>query len=234
MIPLRSSERTYTTPTATIILIVANTLVFFYELKLQYMTGYDAGYGTYQLSRLPFERFVAHYAITPDHFRYVTLLTSMFIHGGWLHIIGNMWFLWIFGKGVEDLLGHFQYVAFYLVCGCAGGLVHVAFNPYSPVPTIGASGAIASIMGAYLIKFPRARIVTLVPVFIFLTTFDIPAAFLLIYWFLIQFFSGFGSVGPTNMSSSNVAFLAHVGGFIAGMLLILVVPTRKRYRPWGE
>ena len=116
----------------------------------------------------------------------------MFLHGGWLHLIGNMWFLWIFGDNVEDILGHAKYLLFYLLCGVAAALVQVAFNMDSRVPTIGASGAIAGVMGAYLVKFPRSRIVTLVFVFFFLTTIEIPAAFILIYWFVLQFFSGLG------------------------------------------
>src|SRR5258708_5059593 len=180
MIPLRSSERHYTPSTVTLLLIVANVLVFLYELSL----------GGNQLNR-----FIATYGIVPDRLHASSVLTSMFIHGGWLHILGNMWFLWIFGRGVEDILGHTKYLVFYLVCGVAAALVHIVVNANSPVPTVGASGAIAGVMGAYLIKFPRARIVTLVVIVFFLTTLDIPAAFLLLYWFAIQFFSGVGSVG---------------------------------------
>ena len=136
----------------------------------------------------------------------------MFIHGGFLHIAGNMWFLWIFGRGVEDLLGHAKYLFLYFACGFAAAFLHILVNSNSTVPTIGASGAIAGVMGAYLIKFPRAHIVTLVFIFIFITTIDIPAAFLLLYWFAIQFFSGVGSVGYSAASSGDVAWFAHVGG----------------------
>ena len=220
MIPLRSSERTYSTATVTLVLIAINLLVFFYELTL---SGWRLNY------------FIASYGIVPDHFNIFSLLTSMFIHGGFLHILGNMWFLWVFGRGIEDILGHAKFLFFYLACGLAAGIIHVLVNASSPVPTVGASGAIAGVMGAYLIKFPRARIVTLVPIIIFITTVDIPAAFLLLYWFAIQFFSGVGSVGYSQASSGDVAWFAHIGGFLAGMGLVLLMPTRERrpqYPQW--
>ena len=220
MNPLRYSERHYTTPTVTLVLIVANVLVFLYELSL--------GSG-YQLNT-----FIATYGIVPDRLHPSSLLTSMFIHGGFLHILGNMWFLWIFGRGVEDVLGHAKYLVFYLASGIAAGVIHILVNANSPVPTVGASGAIAGVMGGYLVKFPRARIVTLVPIIFFLTTLDIPAAFLLLYWFAIQFFSGVGSVGYSNASSGDVAWFAHIGGFLAGIgLILLLAPRQPRYQPWS-
>ena len=133
-----------------------------------------------------------------------------------------MWFLWIFGRGVEDILGHGKYLFLYFACGIAAAFAHILLNSNSTVPTIGASGAIAGVMGAYLIKFPRAHVVTLVFIIIFLTTVDFPAAFLLLYWFAIQFFSGVGSVGYSQASSGDVAWFAHVGGFLAGMGLVLI------------
>lgn len=219
MIPLKSTERVYSTATVVITLIIVNFAIFLYEAALD----------PYSLNL-----FIERHGIIPDHFRFSTLLTSMFLHGGWLHVIGNMWFLWIYGRNVEDLMGSGRFFLFYLLCGIAAGLVHVFFNPYVRVPTVGASGAIAGVMGAYLVKFPRARIVTLVPVFVFLTTLEIPAAFLLLYWFAIQFFSGFGSIGVSQISQGGIAWFAHVGGFLAGMLLVNVVGTRKpRYlNPW--
>ncbi len=219
MIPLRSSERTYSTAVVTLILIALNVLVFLHEITLD---------------PVDLNRFIVHYGLVPDRLRTYQLFTSMFIHGGWLHILGNMWFLWVFGRGVEDSIGHTRYLIFYLVCGVASALTNVLATPYSPVPTVGASGAIAGVMGAYLIKFPRARIVTLVPIIIFFTTLDIPAAFLLLYWFAIQFFNGFGSIGGgSQVARGDVAWFAHIGGFIAGMLLILVMPTQRRYREWS-
>ncbi len=214
MIPLRSSERTYSPATVTLALILINLVVFFLEL------------GHPDIMR--------DYGIIPDRLHFSSLLTSLFIHGGWLHIAGNMWFLWIFGKGIEDLLGHVPFLIFYLLCGIAAGFTHILLNPFSPVPTIGASGAIAGIMGAYLVKFPRARINTLVPLFIFITTIEMPAAALLVYWFLMQFFSGVGSFGYSTVSKGDVAWFAHVGGFLAGIALILMFPARQRaYRSWS-
>jgi membrane associated rhomboid family serine protease len=217
MIPLRSSEPHYTRPTVNLVIIAVNVLVFLYELTMP----------TYALNR-----FIALHGIVPGNLHYLSILTSMFIHGGFLHIVGNMWFLWIFGRGIEDLLGHGKYLFFYLACGAAAAFAHILLNPFSPIPTVGASGAIAGVMGAYLIKFPRAHIVTLVFIFIFLTTVDIPAAFLLLYWFAIQFFSGVGSVGYSQASSGDVAWFAHVGGFLAGMGMILLLPSRQRARSW--
>src|SRR5712691_2720062 len=215
MIPLRSSERTYSTATVTLTLIAINLLVFFYELSL---SGWRLNY------------FIASYGIVPDHFNIFSLLTSMFIHGGFLHILGNMWFLWVFGRGIEDVLGHAKFLFFYLACGLAAGIIHVLVNASSPVPTVGASGAIAGVMGAYLIKFPRARIVTLVFIVVFFITVDIPAAFLLLYWFALQFVTGLGSIGESQVSQGDVAWFAHVGGFVAGMILVLILPARERFR----
>ncbi|MCC7174443.1 MAG: rhomboid family intramembrane serine protease [Bryobacterales bacterium] len=215
MIPLRDSQPSYSKPVVTLALISANVLIFLYQVSLD----------SFSLNHL-----IASYGLVPDRFRFDTLFTSMFLHGGWLHLIGNMWFLWIYGDNVEDTLGHVKYLLFYLLCGVAAGLVHVGFNGGSRVPTIGASGAIAGVMGAYVIKFPRSRIVTLVPVFFFLTTMEIPASVILVYWFVVQFFSGIGQVGYSHLSQGGVAWFAHVGGFLAGMLLILVLGARRRYR----
>jgi membrane associated rhomboid family serine protease len=218
MIPLKSSEPHYTTPTVTLAIIGVNVAVFLYELSMP----------SYALNQ-----FIMLHGIVPDRLSFSTILTSMFIHGGFLHIAGNMWFLWVFGRGVEDLLGHGKYLFLYLACGIAAALAHILLNANSTIPTVGASGAIAGVMGAYLIKFPRAHIRTLVFIFIFITTVDIPAFFLLMYWFAIQFFSGVGSVGYSTASSGDVAWFAHVGGFLAGMALIMLMPTKERARPWG-
>jgi membrane associated rhomboid family serine protease len=217
MIPLRSSEPHYTRATVTLIIIVVNVLVFAYQLTLP---GYAQN------------RFIMQHGIVPDRFSYVSILTSMFIHGGFLHIAGNMWFLWIFGRGVEDILGHAKYLFLYFASGFAAAFLFVALNSNSTIPTVGASGAIAGVMGAYLIKFPRAYIRTLVFIVIFVTTIDIPAFFLLLYWFAIQFFSGIGSVGYSQQMSGGVAWFAHVGGFLAGMALMFLMPTKQRARQW--
>jgi membrane associated rhomboid family serine protease len=217
MIPLRSTERAYSTATVTISLIAVNTVIFLYEVMLS-----PAG----------LNEVVREWGIVPDRLHLASLFTSMFLHGGWLHLIGNMLFLWVFGRNIEDLIGGPRFLIFYLLCGLLAAVVHVMFNPYSRVPTIGASGAIAGVMGAYLVKFPRARIITLVPIFFFITTMEIPAAFLLLWWFAIQFFSGFGSLGENDYSGGGTAFFAHIGGFVVGMLLIRFFPPRNRWRTW--
>jgi membrane associated rhomboid family serine protease len=187
----------------------------------------------YELSLDPFSRnqFVYLYGVVPDRLQAFDLVTSMFLHGGWLHLIGNMWFLWIFGDNVEDILGPWKYLALYFLSGLAAGLAQVALNPDSRVPTIGASGAIAGVMGAYLVKFPHARILTLVPIFLFLTTFELPAYYLLVYWLIIQFFSGVGAVAQSHLTQGGIAWFAHVGGFLAGMLLVnLLRPQPRQWR----
>src|SRR5271165_5129861 len=218
MIPLRSSEPHYTKPTVNLFIIGLNVLVFLYELSL--------GNG-YRLNH-----FIQAFGLVPDHWHVATIFTSMFIHGGFLHILGNMWFLWVFGRGVEDVLGHTKYFFFYLICGVAAAMSQVVLSPNSTIPTVGASGAIAGVMGAYLVTFTRARIVTLVFIIIFITTVDIPAAFLLLYWFAIQFFNGVGSIGYSQASSGDVAWFAHVGGFIAGIVLVKLIAPSRRLRSY--
>jgi rhomboid family protein len=222
MIPLRSTQRTYSAATATAALIVMNILVFLYQVTM------DNG------ALVPF---VERWGIVPDQIsgHVYALLTSMFLHGGWLHLLGNMMFLWVFGRNVEDLIGSGPYLVFYLVCGVAAGVMQVVTSPYSRVPTIGASGAIAGVMGAYLIKFPRARIVTLVPIIVFITTMEIPAWIMLVWWFVIQIFSGFGSLATANYTGGGTAWFAHIGGFVAGMLLIRKFPAKRgRWQAWNE
>jgi membrane associated rhomboid family serine protease len=219
MIPLRSTERIYATAAATASLIAINTIIFLYQVTLS----------PNELNHL-----VTQWGIVPDRIsqNLPSLFTSMFLHGGWMHLIGNMLYLWVFGRNIEDLIGTGRFVLFYLLCGLAAAVVHVIFNPYSRMPTIGASGAIAGVMGAYLIKFPRARIITLVPIFFFFTTVELPAAILLVFWFAIQFFSGFGSLAENDYAGGGTAWFAHIGGFVAGMLLIRVLPVRQRWRNW--
>ncbi|MCS7026242.1 MAG: rhomboid family intramembrane serine protease [Bryobacteraceae bacterium] len=214
MIPLRDTQPSYSTPIVTLGLIIVNVVIFLFEVMLD------------DFSR---NELFASWGIVPARFQLETLATSMFLHGGWMHLIGNMWFLWIYGDNVEDILGHGKYLAFYLACGVIAGLTHLYFNPGSRVPTIGASGAIAGVMGAYMAKFPHSRILTLVPVFIFLTTVEIPAVLILAYWFFIQIFSGFGEIGYSSISRGGVAWWAHAGGFAAGYFLIRLVRTHKRY-----
>jgi membrane associated rhomboid family serine protease len=196
-------------------IIAVNVLVFLYQFSL------DA----FSLNHM-----VLEYGVVPARLQIRDLLTSMFLHGGFMHLIGNMWFLWIYGDNVEDILGHWKYLLFYLSCGVGAALVQVLAAPGSRVPMIGASGAIAGVMGAYLVKFPHSRITTLVFVFVFLTTVEVPAVLILLYWFVIQFFSGVGSIAEAHLSRGGVAWFAHVGGFLAGALLIKLMKTRQRYQ----
>jgi membrane associated rhomboid family serine protease len=219
MIPLRSSERVYSRTVVTGTLIAINAVIFLYQDTLSY-------------DRL--NQFVYNWGIVPDDLHLISLLTSMFLHGGWLHLLGNMLFLWVFGRNLEDLIGGGRFLVFYLLCGLAAAVVQVVANPYVRVPTIGASGAIAGVMGAYLIKFPRSQIDTLVLLFVFFTRLAIPAPFYLLFWFGLQFLNGFESIGDRSYTGGGVAYFAHIGGFLAGMLLIRLFPSRQRWRHWYE
>ena len=220
MIPLRDSQPSRTFPAVTVWLIVLNVVVFLFEWSLE-----------------PFSlnHFVSTYGIVPANFGLYSLVTSMFLHGGWMHLIGNMWFLWIYGDNIEDILGRGRFVAFYVGCGVVAGLVHLFFNAESRIPTVGASGAIAGVMGAYMVMYPHARITTLLPIIIFFTTVEVPAWLILVYWFVLQIFSGVGELAATTgVQQGGVAWFAHIGGFLAGALLIKLVPTRDRYRAYPE
>jgi len=194
--------------------------------------------------------FIDEFGVVPSYFTHalegnahaslaaglLSILTSMFLHGSWLHIIGNMWALYIFGDNIEDRLGHGTYLAFYLICGFAASFTHILLNLGSNVPSVGASGAIAGVMGAYFVLYPRSRVLTIVPLIVFFTFWWLPAWIVLGYWFIVQFFSGAAtSIAYTNQSTGGVAFWAHVGGFVAGILLIKIFPQRKgrnRYGTW--
>jgi len=214
MFPLRDTEPSYTKPLVTVVLIAINLLVFLYMVSLD---GWSRN------------AFVATYGLVPAQFTWTSLLTCMFLHGGWMHVLGNMWFLWIFGDNIEDILGHGKYLLFYLACGLLAGLAQYVMNLGSQVPMVGASGAIAGVMGAYIVKFPHSRIVTLVIVIFFFTTVEIPAWIMLIYWFGTQFFNGVGSIAYSRASQGGVAFFAHVGGFVAGAALIYLMAPRQVY-----
>lgn len=213
MFPLRDDRPTWTAPVVTTLLIVACAFVFFHELALD---DYSRDY------------FIKTYGVVPARLHLVSLVSSMFLHGGWAHILGNMLFLWAFGKSLEDAMGHGKFLTFYLLCGVAASLTHIFFNIDSRLPAVGASGAIAGVMGGYLMKFPKAYIRTLVFFGLFWIT-DVPAAFILVYWFLTQLLSGAGAIAHTHVSDSGVAWFAHIGGFLAGMILVNVMGTRSRY-----
>ena len=225
MFPLRDNAPRWTFPYVTLTLIAVNVLVFGYQISL-YAEGQPA-----------VEAFVQSFGSVPAKISaalagqyslgagLVPIFTSMFLHGGLMHLLGNMWFLWIFGDNIEDDLGHGGYLVFYLLCGVLATAAHYASNPASTIPSVGASGAISGVMGAYVIRFPRAQITTLIPFIIFFTTVDLPAIVMLLYWFAIQFLSGASSIGAEG---GGVAWWAHIGGFVAGALLI---KTRHRRRP---
>ena len=213
MIPLRDVIPTRTFPFITILIIVLNSLAFLYEQSLT-----DAAFRT--LTQM--------FAMVPATLVWSTIITSMFMHGGWLHFLGNMLYLWIFGDNVEERLGHGTFLLFYFVCGIAAGLAHVYMNPMSRLPTMGASGAIAGVMGAYFVLYPYSRILTLIPLFIFVRIVEVPAVVFLGIWFGMQFFSGALSAGS---DAGGVAFWAHVAGFVAGALWVVL--SGKRRTQWA-
>jgi membrane associated rhomboid family serine protease len=209
-IPIKDLNPRRTYPVVNTLLILTNVIVFLYQSTL---------------SRHQSEAFVLANATIPNHIRLalsghgsleaglLTIITSMFLHGGFLHIAGNMLFLWIFGDNVEDYFGHFPYLFFYFVCGIGSGLAHIIFNFHSSLPALGASGAISGVMGAYIILYPRAQVLTLVFIFFI----PLPAFIILGYWFLLQFVAGVSTVGAS--ATGGVAWWAHIGGFLFGMLI---------------
>ena len=223
MIPLRVDIFRSRIAIMNALLILANVLAFLHELTLSPRLGRVLVY-KFGLTPSHEQLLFARHGITLPQ-AILPLFTSMFLHGGWMHLLGNMLFLWVFGGAVEEALGHFQYLIFYLVCGVGSALVHTAFNLGSKVPTIGASGAISGVMGAFIVLFPRARVTTMIPPLFFFTL-KIPAYLMLGYWFLLQFFSGVASLGMTDQG--GVAWWAHVGGFILGA--VLVVEARGKMR----
>jgi membrane associated rhomboid family serine protease len=229
MIPIRDTIPSKNMPVVTWALILTNVLVFFVELTMPppVLEAFFYYFGIVP-ARYSHPEWAVWVGLPVDD--YWPFLTSMFLHGGWLHIIGNMWTLWIFGDNVEDRMGPIRYLAFYLACGVAAGLVHFFTNLNSTIPTVGASGAIAGVLGAYFLQFPRARIITLVPVFFFFPLFiEVPAVTYLGFWALSQIFSGAVSLAlPEDVG--GVAFWAHVGGFIAGAVFHPLFLKNKRSR----
>ena len=229
MIPLRDSIRSRRFPAVTVALIAANLLVFLYEIALPRPVLAELFLRFGLVPRAVTEglpmTMVAGLVPVP-----VPLLTSIFLHGGWLHVLGNMLYLWVFGDNVEDRLGRLGFLVLYLAAGVAGNMSHVLANPQSPVPTIGASGAVAGVLGAYFISFPRARVLALVPLGIFLHVAEVPAVLFLVLWFVLQLVNGVGQLGVPSQVSAGVAWWAHVGGFAAGFaLLLLLRPGRRSY-----
>jgi membrane associated rhomboid family serine protease len=218
MIPLRDDRPTRTFAFITVAIIVLNGLVFWHELSLDNPRRVESFFATFALTPANLT-----HAPSPDSYR--TIFTSMFLHGGWMHIIGNMLFLWIFGNNVEDSVGHFKFIVFYLLCGVAAAAAQVAISPGSTVPMIGASGAISGVLGAYVLLLPRARVLVLFPIWIFWRVFYVPAVLFIVFWFGMQLLSGLAVLRVDV--TGGVAFWAHVGGFIAGILLVPLLKKRS-------
>jgi membrane associated rhomboid family serine protease len=229
-IPLNDHIRRQTFWFSTLALIVVNTMVFVYELSL----GQQINQFVFFFGLIPARYTTAHGVIITGLAGFlVPAFTSMFIHGGWLHLIGNMLFLFVFGRSIEDRYGHARFLAIYFLSGFGAAVTHIIFNAGSRVPTIGASGAIAGILGAYLISFPTARITTLIPLFFFFWTVQLPALLILLYWFLIQFVAGFQMLAIESATHGGVAWWAHVGGFLLGIILALILPKQRRLRAFA-
>ncbi len=227
MIPIRDSNPSGTAPIVTVALIAANVIAFLHQVSL----GPDVHEFVLRWGLVP--GIVSGAYIVPGWTPLDTAMrfvSSIFLHGGWLHLIGNMWYLWIFGDNIEDRFGHVGFLAFYLICGVVASMVHVLANVDSLIPTVGASGAIAGVLGAYLICFPGARITMLVPVFFLPLFIQFPAVIVLGIWFLTQLSYGSLSLDPALAESGGVAWWAHVGGFVVGMILVRYIPPRKKRR----
>ncbi len=228
MLPIRDDAPRASTPYVTYFLVALNTLVFLFEVALapRARASLMFQFGFVPMNVTAYVRGAGGTALGG----FLPVLTSMFMHASWLHIIFNMWALWIFGDNVEDYLGHFRYLGFYLLSGLGAAFLHYVFNPASQVPSVGASGAIAGIMGAYFLLFPSARVLTLIPFFFVFFTW-LPAWLVLGYWFVVQFLSGAATSITSARQAGGIAFWAHVGGFVAGILMIKLFPRRApRYR----
>jgi len=226
MLPLRDNIRSSRFPVITLSLVLINVLVFFWEASL----GQRLRDALLRLAILPARYTDAEIArlFNPGE-QIVPFFASMFLHGGWIHLIGNMWTLWIFGDNVEDRLGHGKFLLFYLASGIVAALFHIYANAGSRVPTIGASGAVAGIMGAYFRFFPHARVETVIPPFFFGPVFVLPALVFLGWWFLLQFFNGALSLAASGNAFGGIAWWAHVGGFVFGLVVCLF--ARRRPTP---
>ncbi len=234
MIPLHDDNPTTITPLITIVLIVINVFVFLWQVSLPAMEQERVVFALGSIPAVLFGEAVlaTDLALVPPE---LSVITSMFLHGGWLHLIGNMLYLWIFGNNVEDAMGHVRFVVFYLLCGIAAALAQAWQDPTSTIPMIGASGAIGGVLGAYLILHPTARILVLVPLGFLFPVIRVPAVVVLGIWFLMQFLES--AARPAG--AGGVAYWAHIGGFIAGAVLIFVFKRRqvvlldRRAGPWG-
>jgi membrane associated rhomboid family serine protease len=223
MFPIKDSVPSYHTPVALYALLLANILVFVFEISLG-EDGIKAFFHDFGFTPLRLTALLA--GESADIRVLMTLLTSLFLHGGLAHLIGNMWTLWIFGDNVEDRMGALRFLVFYVFCGILASLVHWAYNPLSNVPSVGASGAISGVLGAYFLLYPLARIIVLVPVFFWPFFFDVPAMFYLIVWFFGQIIGA--QMAPQDPNVGGIAFAAHIGGFVAGLLLMPFFLRREK------
>ncbi len=221
MIPLRDTIPSSTYPIITVSLIITNILAFFYQLSL----GNEMAEFLNVFAVVPSRSFqlLAEGSVIPA---LLPFFTSMFLHGGWWHIIGNMLYLWIFGDNVEDMMGHGRFFVFYILCGVGSSLAHALSASSSVIPSLGASGAIAGVLGAYIVLFPRSRVVTVIPIFFFLYFIEVPAFLFLGLWFVLQLTSGLAILGVQTVSG-GVAWWAHIGGFALGVILLPVFRKRK-------
>ncbi len=223
MIPLKDDNPTDSLPIVTVGLIILNCIVFLYQFTL----GDNGISFIYNYGAVPYLITNPGMAVEGIYFPpEFTVFTSMFLHGGWFHLIGNMLYLWIFGNNIEDKLGHFTFIIFYILCGLLASAAHIATAPESQIPTVGASGAIAGVLGAYLIRFPKAKVLVLFWFGIFIRTIYIPAVIVLGFWFVIQLFSGLPTLGVEQ--GGGVAYFAHIGGFVAGILLFVLIMLFKK------
>ena len=221
MFPLHDDNPTHTTPYVTYVILIACVLVFLWQLSL----GRYASNAVYALGMTPAVLF--DYKVLPPGLdvipAWMTVFSSMFLHGGWMHLIGNMLFLWIFADNVEDAMGHRRFIAFYLVCGFFAAMTQASLDPASEIPMVGASGAISGVLGAYLLLYPHARVLVVIPVFIFLHSMRIAAGWVLGLWFALQMVN---SMAVADSQQGGIAFGAHIGGFIAGLILIPFFKSR--------
>ncbi|MFH1213699.1 MAG: rhomboid family intramembrane serine protease [Candidatus Neomarinimicrobiota bacterium] len=223
-IPTRDSTLRLTPPIITVALIIVNCIVYFYQLSLPPKA---------------LQVMFIKYGLVPANLfngsglrSFLAFFTTLFLHGGFFHLAGNMLYLWIFGDNIESTLGHFKFFVFYIVCGVIAGLTQVIADPASQIPMIGASGAISGVLGAYLLRYPHARVKILFWFFIFIRQFWVPAGYLLGIWFLIQISNGLGSLG--FQSQGGVAWFAHIGGFLAGFIILLILEPYERKRIWTK
>ncbi|MEJ5305347.1 MAG: rhomboid family intramembrane serine protease [Ignavibacteria bacterium] len=241
MIPIKDDIPSRSYPIVNVTLIVLNVIVFFFELSLgDHLESFVRTFGV-----IPVKYFYSGVRLEDGSVilfsleeKIIPLFTSMFLHGGWFHLIGNMLYLWIFGDNVEDRMGHFRYILFYILCGLAAAGAHIITNPESNIPTIGASGAISGVLGAYLMLYPLARIVVVIPILFFWDVIKLPALIVLGFWFVTQIFQGTLALAIETTATGGVAWWAHIGGFVFGMIAVNIFKKKSRkpvYRDfWWE